>query len=213
FKKANVRGTKRSGRSFDLIKRLSLKGKAAANKYRAGHRALQNLRGSGDWELVLRELKPEDIKGLSSEVFTTATAIDYEDAQTSAGSKRGRYGTGKGMKPADVLLGTSTSFMLSWIWTIEGALDTASDDEMNNLVRVEYLKSRARVARLYEEMTLLQDERARTLLTLEYEAKQWEDRASGWEGTTAELASGIAAYSSKQAAGRRRLATHFKTLW
>ncbi|KIY68994.1 hypothetical protein CYLTODRAFT_350404, partial [Cylindrobasidium torrendii FP15055 ss-10] len=213
FKKANVRGTKRSGRSFDLIKRLSLKGKAAANKYRAGHRALQSLRGSGSWELVLRDLKPDDIKGLSSEVFTTATPIDYDDAQVSAGSKRGRYGTGKGMKPADVLLGTSTSFMLSWIWTVEGALDSANDDEMDNLVRVEYLKSRARVARLFEEVGLLQDERERTLLTLEYEAKQWEGRGIGWAGASPELQSGIAAYSSKQAAGRRGLAAFFKALW
>lgn len=212
FKKANVRGTKRSGRSFDLIKRLSLKAKAAAQKYVAGQHALKNLRGSGEWELVLRELKPDDIRGLSSEVFTTDVAIDYEEEHLTAGEKRKRNGTGRGMKPAEVLLG-SGSFMMSWIWTIDGALDGASDDEMNGLIRVEYLKSRARVARAQEEMVMLRDERERTLVSLEYDAKAWEQRASGWPGMSLELAEGISAYCAKQASGRRRLADHFKTMW
>ncbi|KIY61813.1 hypothetical protein CYLTODRAFT_384282 [Cylindrobasidium torrendii FP15055 ss-10] len=212
FKKANVRGTKRSGRSFDLIKRLSLKAKTGAQKYEASHRALKNLRGSGDWELILRELKPDDIRGLSSEVFTTDMAIDYDEEHLTAGEKRKRNGTGRGMKPAEVLVGSS-SFMMSWIWTIDGALDSASDDEMNGLIRVEYLKSRARVERAREEMLMLRDERERTLVSLEYDAKAWEQQAGGWPGMTVELAEGVAAYCAKQAGGRRKLADHFRLMW
>ncbi|KIY64699.1 hypothetical protein CYLTODRAFT_456982 [Cylindrobasidium torrendii FP15055 ss-10] len=213
FKTRNVRGTKRSGRSFDLIKRLSLKGKAAAGKYRAAHGALTNLRGQGEWMLLLRQLDDKDIRGLSSEVFADElSGIDYEDAPASAGEKRKRLGTGKGMKPADVLLG-GNNFLMSWIWMVDGALETSGEDELNGVIRVEWLKCRARVARASEEMELLRDERARTLASLEYEAKEWDQRMSGWSGIDPALADGIAAYSAKQAYGRRRLADHFKAMW
>lgn len=211
FKKHNIRGSKRSGRSFDLIKRISLKAKAAAATYRAGRSALFNLRGGGEWEQVLRELKDEDIRGLSSEIFTNAVAVDADD-QTSKAEKQRANHTGKKMKPADVLLG-SGSFLMSWIWTIKGALATAGDDEMNGLIRVEWQKSRARLARASEEMMLLRDERERTLVSLEYDAKRWEERASGWKGMTPEVADGVSAYAAKQASGRRRLADHFKGKW
>ncbi|KIY60993.1 hypothetical protein CYLTODRAFT_495439, partial [Cylindrobasidium torrendii FP15055 ss-10] len=69
--KANVRGTKKSGRSFDIIKRLRAKGQASAVRYRAARQSLHNLRGGGSWEHVLQELQDSDIKDVASEVFST----------------------------------------------------------------------------------------------------------------------------------------------
>ncbi|KIY61164.1 hypothetical protein CYLTODRAFT_238073, partial [Cylindrobasidium torrendii FP15055 ss-10] len=207
--KANVRGTKKSGRSFDIIKRLRAKGQASAVRYRAARQSLHNLRGGGSWEHVLQELQDSDIKDVASEVFSTDIVRDYNDTGVASGKRKRKAGT---MHTQPVVFG-SASFEMSWIWMVEGALDTASDNEMDGLIRVEYLKGRARVARSKENMMLIRDERERSLASLEYDAAQWDKRAGGWEGMSAELAEGVRAYACMQAKGRRSLAAHFKAMW
>lgn len=211
FRKGNVRGTKSSGRSFDIIKRLSMKGKTAVAKYRANYAALLNLRGSGTWQDVLQVLDDEHVRGLASEVFSSDPVRDYDENSNSTGSKRKRAG-GKHMRVADVQLG-SASFMWSWIWTMAGALDNASSDEMDGLIRVEYLKSRARVARSYENIMLIRDERERVAMSLEFEAKQWDKRVDGWAEASVELAEGVKAFAMRQASDRRKLVRHFREMW
>lgn len=212
FTKANVRGTKRSGRSFDIIKRLRAKGRAAAQDYRVGRDCLVRLRGVGTWMDVLQELDDKHIRDLASEVFSTDVGQDYDDGIKTAGEKRKRANVGKGMNVQPVVFG-SGSFEMSWIWAMRGALATAGEDELNGLLRVEWLKSRARVARSLENMLLIRDERERTLASLRYDATRWEERASGWAGMTPEHAEGVAAYAIRQADGLRRLAAHFHSMW
>ncbi|KIY60807.1 hypothetical protein CYLTODRAFT_427771 [Cylindrobasidium torrendii FP15055 ss-10] len=217
FSKANVRGTLASGRSFDAQKRMAALTKKAAETYHAARHALLRIRGHGLWENILRVLdEKRDIRSIASDVFSSDLSADLvSNTDTLATSehtalKRGR--TKHGLKTADTVFSTSTYFM-SWIWRVAGAFDAADDDEMDGVLRVEWLKSRARVNRAREQVQLLKDSRERTLLSFEYEADEWSRRASGWESGCPELAEGVSAYSHAQSAGKRRLATTFATLW
>lgn len=157
FRRRNLRGQRQTGRSFATIQCLQGKSDLAAGKYAVARTALLTLRGPGAWEATLRVLKQDDIRALDSEIF---------DIDSSRKANQGvSFGSG--------------SHSLSWIWLMGGALNGISTDDMDGAIRVEWLKSRARVARWKEEMTLGMDERTYTLASLEYEAKQWEGRGSG----------------------------------
>lgn len=217
FSKANVRGTLQSGRSFDAQKRLAALTKKAANKYHASRHAIFNIRGPGPWENTLRVLNEQtDIRSFASDIFSTdltEALVNGEDG--GAGSKYAdlkRKRTSHGFKTADTVF-ASSDYFLSWIWRMVSAFDAADKDEMDGLIRVEWMKSWARCERSREHIVMLKDSRERTLLSLEYEAKEWLGRRDGWSGASPELAEGIAAYCHFQANGRHRLADKFTRLW
>lgn len=154
FRRRNLRGQRQTGRAFAAIKRLEGKSSLAAEKYHRARDALLVLRGPGEWEKVLRILKQEDIRALDTEIF------DIDNAR----------------KPSAGVSFGSGSHTLSWIWLMGGALEGIGKDDLDGAIRVEWLKSRARVARWREETVLGMDERTYTLASLEYEALQWERR-------------------------------------
>ncbi|KIY62549.1 hypothetical protein CYLTODRAFT_458896 [Cylindrobasidium torrendii FP15055 ss-10] len=217
FRKANIRGTLASGRSFDAQKRMAALTKKAVETYRAGRQALLRIRGHGSWETVLQVLdEKRDVKSIASDIFATDLSADLvsntdelaTSAHTDMKRKRGKHG----LKTADTVFSTSDFFM-SWIWRVSGAFNETDDDEMDGVLRIEWLKSRARLERSREQVQLLKDSRERTLLSLEYEANEWLGRASGWASASPDLAEGISAYCHAQALGRRRLAATFTALW
>lgn len=66
-----------------------------------------------------------------------------------------------------------------------------------------------------EEVLLLQEEKRRTITSLEKYAEEWDSRATG-TGRVVEcplLKQGMEAYAHEQAAGRRSLAQKFLRLW
>ncbi|THU82587.1 hypothetical protein K435DRAFT_631478, partial [Dendrothele bispora CBS 962.96] len=69
-----------------------------------------------------------------------------------------------------------------------------------------------RVNQWKEEILLLQEEMRRCLVTLEWQAKSWEQRADidTFEGERLE---GAKAYAFEQAAVRRKIASRFASLW
>ncbi|THU78441.1 hypothetical protein K435DRAFT_586583, partial [Dendrothele bispora CBS 962.96] len=69
-----------------------------------------------------------------------------------------------------------------------------------------------RVKRWREEVLLLQEEMRRCLVTLEWQACQWVERAriDTFEGERLE---GASAYAHEQAAIRRSIAARFQKLW
>ncbi|KIY62059.1 hypothetical protein CYLTODRAFT_362054, partial [Cylindrobasidium torrendii FP15055 ss-10] len=217
FRKSNIRGTLASGRSFDAQKRMAALTKKAVETYGAARHALLRIRGHGMWEKVLQVLdEKRDVRGIASDIFSTDLSADLvshtDELATSAHTTLKRKRTKHGMKTADTVFSTSDYFV-SWIWRVSGAFNEADDDEMDGVLHIEWLKSRARVERSREQVQLLKDGRERTLLSFEYESKEWLGRASGWDGITQELAEGISGYCHAQAAGRRRLAASFSTLW
>lgn len=81
------------------------------------------------------------------------------------------------------------------------------------MLRVEWVKSRARVLRWSEEVLLLKEEMRRVLVYLEYKAKWWEERAVPWDGLDSETTEGVRAYALRQASIQRALSEHFARMW
>ncbi|KAJ7695539.1 hypothetical protein B0H14DRAFT_3530148 [Mycena olivaceomarginata] len=94
----------------------------------------------------------------------------------------------------------------------------AVGEAMHEGVRVEWSKAYARVKRWREEERLLQEEMARCLLTLEWQAAEWDQRTtpehySGQIAYGAPHMQGAMAFAARQAAVRRQLATRFRRSW
>ncbi|TFK17974.1 hypothetical protein FA15DRAFT_731679 [Coprinopsis marcescibilis] len=75
--------------------------------------------------------------------------------------------------------GGEGSKKLTWIWTTAGTGDDEDEITQSDL-RIEWCKSRARAHRWQEECMLLSEELRRVLVTFEWEATEWDDRASLW---------------------------------
>ncbi|PBK63610.1 hypothetical protein ARMSODRAFT_1023811 [Armillaria solidipes] len=173
--------------------------------------ALAGLRGPGVWQDTLRELRNEDLKNLDGADFTIDRPEDEVKEETiyENGHKR------KGKKYPRTKPGEAETFRLvSWIWLMEGTLGgPGREREMHETIKLEWLKSRARVNRWTEELALMVEEMRRVLVTLEKEAVSWEERRGGYAELTARASEGLAAYADRQAALLRQLASWFGTLW
>lgn len=82
-------------------------------------------------------------------------------------------------------------------------------------LRVEYFKARARKERYREEIIFVEEEKRRTLVTLDKQALLWDQR----EGQVRSIkdcptiAEGAAAYAARRAAEERALRAKFQVLW
>ncbi|KAJ7705144.1 hypothetical protein B0H16DRAFT_1747395 [Mycena metata] len=95
---------------------------------------------------------------------------------------------------------------VSWIWTAAGTSGT--DAELEEALRIEWCKAYARTRRWGEEMQLVTEEVRRLGVTLEYNAREWEERATKvrvgaivYEDAEAQIA-----FALKQAAMYRSIA-------
>ncbi|KAJ3818660.1 hypothetical protein F5880DRAFT_1625934 [Lentinula raphanica] len=105
----------------------------------------------------------------------------------------------------------------SWIWKEGGTGEIIDQATLDEFVRVEWCKTHARARRWTEEVNLLEEEKRRVLVTLEYNAKEWEGRAE-YDGPLAEgkdtaHKEGVRAYALSQASMFRTLASSFVRLW
>jgi hypothetical protein len=170
FKNKNVWGQREGTRSRAVIDRVHARARAFANKYRDARKAKLALSGSGDWEAVFQPLNDSDIRSytdpdrLKKRVGRKGTAEDAGDGDMGLGD--GTEAGGGQESGSDVgfsLLrekrsrrdGTGeTRRTLSWIWTTQIGTDgpTAGKDD---IMRGEWVKSRARANRATEEVALL----------------------------------------------------------
>ncbi|KAJ7315538.1 hypothetical protein DFH08DRAFT_971894 [Mycena albidolilacea] len=108
--------------------------------------------------------------------------------------------------------------LTSWIWFGAGNTEGAVGEAMHEGVRVEWSKVYARVKRWREEERLLQEEMACCLLTLEWQAAEWDQRTTP-EHYSSQIAYGAAhmqgamVFAARQAAVRHQLATRFCRSW
>ncbi|PPQ85548.1 hypothetical protein CVT25_006739, partial [Psilocybe cyanescens] len=233
FKNKNICGQRDGLRSTSVIDRVHERARFAAAKYRAARIAQLALVGPGDWEVLLKILEDGDIRGyqdpnrLHIRVGRRGT---YEDGQGPADvGRRGTYEDGQG--PADGVRqeegelelfnevrtrrdGTGkTRRTLLWIWTTATSA-TASDDDRDDILRVEWVKSRARANRAKEEVMLLKEEMRRTLAFLDWKANWWRNRQrSRAVAESKDLLVGISSYALSQAGVQESLANHFRDLW
>ncbi|KAK0227247.1 hypothetical protein EDD85DRAFT_776868 [Armillaria nabsnona] len=100
--------------------------------------------------------------------------------------------------------------VISWIWLTEGSMGDGNDED---LIKVEWLKSRARAQRWSEEVELLREEMQRVLVSLKHRGTWWETRRARTDDPGVSLAEGIGAYADHQALVQRKLVSSFKALW
>lgn len=185
-------GRRANTRSRIVIDSIQGRINKLVHRYRAAYQALFRLSPSGNWRETYLELKECDNRGPGKEVE--------------------EEGVGDG------------SYAPSWIWLSNprarnpiGAMDpeeSATDEEVNDAIRVEWATSFARLERWTEEIELLQEEMRRVVTFLEWKSNDWlSKRGARSTLVTCDIQSGLDAYTRKQAAVYRDLSTSFATLW
>lgn len=113
---------------------------------------------------------------------------------------------------------SASHFVQSWIWTAAVQTSTSAEDpDLDVALRVEWCKAQERARRYEEEVELVVEEMRRTLVTLELNACEWDQRAASpsLHSPTMEdaVAIGVAAYAHKQAEIQRKLIKVFTNSW
>ncbi|KDR81126.1 hypothetical protein GALMADRAFT_61075 [Galerina marginata CBS 339.88] len=217
FKNKNIRGQRDGTRSRTVIDKIHMKARNAADKYRAARRAKMALAGPGEWEERFRVLEDRDIRGYQDpnrlRLRVGRKGVWDDEQLARAGKDNGaangfllynenrtkRDGTGE------------TRRTLSWIWLTSPS--TGDNDDKNEILRVEWAKSRARSMRAEEEVMLLKEEMRRVLEFLRWKADWWMARKASRTGLTKELAEGVEGFALTQKNLQTDLANHFRALW
>ncbi|KAK7013051.1 hypothetical protein R3P38DRAFT_2639870 [Favolaschia claudopus] len=194
MKDAHARGVKQNTRSADKIAALNDQIKRAAATYRVARAALVVLGPALDrreWEWTLLPLLEEDVRGLPQAMF--------HDPERK---KKKRAKKSKQDRP------------LSWIWVTRGENWAPGDDvAMNEAVRIEWAKTRARAARWAEEVDLLEEELRRIDQFLEWRAEWWTSQINRRALADLSQLEGETAYAIRQASIQRTLAAEFAEEW
>jgi len=103
-----------------------------------------------------------------------------------------------------------TCRVLSWIWLTHNA---DHSDQSDNILRIEWAKSRARAARSREEVLLLKEEMRRVLAFLDWNGNQWRLQAQGTPEFSDALFEDKRAFLWKQRDIQSSLSQHFCYLW
>ncbi|KAF9463292.1 hypothetical protein BDZ94DRAFT_1321830 [Collybia nuda] len=105
---------------------------------------------------------------------------------------------------------------LSWIWTRVGGGSRVNEEErLQDVLRIEWCKTKSRAERWSEEVKLLLEEMRRVLQFFSSRAVEWDRRAQGMCFTTSHPAKheGLASYSARQASLFRTLNAYCQRLW
>lgn len=94
----------------------------------------------------------------------------------------------------------------------EGLKNTTDNEPSDDILRVEWCKSRARANRATEEVLLLKEEMRRTLAFLKWRVSWWQGKAYDWVCEEAPR-EGVQAYAEIQAGLQDNLHSSFKKMW
>ncbi|KZP23155.1 hypothetical protein FIBSPDRAFT_952228 [Athelia psychrophila] len=200
FKDKNIRGQSSNTHSRNLLNRVQKKIDASAVRYTCARAAVASLAqrtGTVGWDSQLRELKPQDIRA-----FTDETE-DQEAERKKKNKKKQKHlkGLGEGKK------------MLSWIWVSSGVAGDGSDKGLQEALRIQWCRSRARAMRWSEEVLLVREEMRRVLTFFRWHADWWTEQAEHRSNLSPEDREGISAYANKQASICRSMAGCFDRIW
>ncbi|THU81286.1 hypothetical protein K435DRAFT_693869 [Dendrothele bispora CBS 962.96] len=224
FKMQNVTGQVGNTRASGILRQIDIRIHARKIRYRLARDALLRLRGHGDWEQSIRELKDADVRGLSERVLTREEADRREHLRERAIREKDLdnndfYFQEEGIQSR---VQGETRRALSWIWWDQWELKegTTDDPDYIDAVRVEYCKSKARLDRSKEEVQLLCEELRRMMEYSLWKAEWWLSRRSGGEGmlsigesVTAELADGLNSYALQQVSIMKNRHDHLDKTW
>jgi hypothetical protein len=185
-------GVRANTRSHTVIRSVEDRIAKFVERYRVAYQALLRLDPAGDWQEKYLELKDSDNRG--------------------PGKEKDEDGVGDG------------TYFRSWIWLAnprvpdiadgEVGEEGASEEDVNEVLRVEWTTSFARLERWSEEVELLQEEMRRVVAFLEWKSQDWSAKAEARKGKVAlGVQHGLNAYAKKQAAVYHDLAISFAKLW
>ncbi|KAJ6476812.1 hypothetical protein C8R45DRAFT_833720, partial [Mycena sanguinolenta] len=197
LKDTHSRGVRANMRSQDKIGVLNNQIERAAAQYRVARTALVTLGsvlGRSEWQRTLRELKADDVRGLPQSQF--------DDPERKKKTKKRR----RRNKPR-------VERSPSWIWVTQvGEHNLADGAAMNEAVRIDWAKTRARCHRWREEVDLLEEEMARVLRYCDWRAAWWMQQR-GLREVDEMQSEGETAYATCQATIQAQLARSFSTEW
>ncbi|RPD53249.1 hypothetical protein L226DRAFT_576495 [Lentinus tigrinus ALCF2SS1-7] len=186
YKDHHVRGQRESLRSRDIVNGIEDKIKMDASRYCAAYSTLTTLSaalGKQDWRGSLQVLNDADIR------------------HVAAGDGTGSEGRQE----------------ISWIWKAgsgDGNLaDTNVNSNLQEGLRVEWCKARARALRWIEEVQILEEEMRRTVAYYDWHATWWEAHAGPTHLSRPEAIEGVHAYACRQASIRRRMREFCRSAW
>lgn len=227
FKNRHARGQREGLRSRTVIDRVHERARQAAEKYRVARAAKLELSGPGDWENALRVLKDEDVRGYQDPnrlrirnghpgtLEDDQVTAEEHSSNTSPETTSATSGFSLYNEIRDKRDGTGeTRRTLSWIWTTQPPnRDGEADDETDDILRVEWAKSRARMNRCKEEVMLLKEEMRRVKEFLDWKVRWWRDREECRKDVDGAVLEGLRGYGRKQAILQNSLAQEFLRIW
>ncbi|KAJ7739347.1 hypothetical protein B0H16DRAFT_1465303 [Mycena metata] len=201
-KDANSRGVRENMRSNSAINVLDVRVQRMAAQYRVARRALEALGpalGRTEWEQTLRPLHEKDVRGMPRATFG-------DPERQRGGSKRGSKQPRRKKKK-----GTGDPVEMSWIWVVQ--VDAGNPAAVNEALRIEWAKARARALRWTEEVDLLEEEMRRIQQFLTWRAGWWRERADGRDREDGPQREGERAYAYRQAKLQEDLCASFALKW
>ncbi|KAI0689311.1 hypothetical protein C8T65DRAFT_700284 [Cerioporus squamosus] len=188
YKDQHVRGQREITRSRDIVNGIEAKIKLDAARYRAAYIALTTLSGAlskVNWRGPLQPLLDSDIRHVA--------------AGDGTGSESRRE--------------------LSWIWkagsvtSADGVLLEGQTENLQEGLRVEWCKARARALRWIEEVQIVEEEMCRTKQYLKWHSQRWEAYVPLTPQQRADLHEGATAYAYRQASIRQKMAAYCEHAW
>ncbi|KAJ7818926.1 hypothetical protein B0H13DRAFT_2132258 [Mycena leptocephala] len=202
LKDVHARGVRANTRSNEKIAALNDRVKRAAASYRAARKALVALGRTlkrDEWQVQLRELKEDDVRGLPRARFSDP---DRKKKQKEATRREAKKAKLDAERPP------------SWIWISEGISGDPGDRQaMNEAVRIEWAKARARRMRWREEVDLLEEEMRRVLQFLRWRSDWWMDQVGRRGLAEGAQLEGETAYAVRQAGVQMKLHSLFTRDW
>ncbi|KAM6501762.1 hypothetical protein JOM56_001739 [Amanita muscaria] len=190
FKRLNVNGTgnKANTRMLTLFNRFNLHTQRFVQRYRAAHSALLTLDPEGSWCTRLHKLHDADVRGPGKDDHDFSLGLEKaSNNHTSSGR-----------------------FEMSWIWLVPRVMSApdmeVSEESLDESMRVEWMKSRARKERWEEETLLIEEEMRRVIHYFEWKAGWWRNRSRLRSDLDLDILNGVAAYAFKQASFCERMA-------
>ncbi|KAG6823090.1 hypothetical protein H0H92_011430 [Tricholoma furcatifolium] len=185
FKKLNVSGTgnRPNTRMYSLFKRFNNRIDHFASRYHLAYTALSNLNPSGIWKSRFQILKPEDISG-------------------------------PGRDDTDISNGR---FEPSWIWLVprlpNAPLEPETEPQLEDSMRIDWAKAKARLSRWEEEVELVQEEMRRVVVYLGWQAARWRLLGRNAKFLDDTHHSGLVGYAERQADMYDQLAESSASCW
>ncbi|EIM90992.1 uncharacterized protein STEHIDRAFT_44851, partial [Stereum hirsutum FP-91666 SS1] len=190
YKISNITGQRTNTRAQEILTRVEGRLHLVKLRYRRARTAVMSLLGEQRWMengmgAKLRELKDEDVRGLSDAVLKEADKASVSEKQIK----------------------------MSWIWTTVSIQEDGSDPGFNDALRIEWAKAKARASRWTEEVQLVFEEMRRTIEYCRWRKGWWERQAGARKEVAPELADGLSVYALEHADLEDRMARNLTERW